>query len=59
VFLSGSQMLTVESGWMSFRCRKFRKTGAIRLWDINTGALISKIAGMRSRTFHSSHPNIP
>lgn len=49
VFLSGMQMLTVESGWMSFRCRKFRKTGAIRLWDIKTGALIAKIADFRMR----------
>merc|ERR1711879_271056 len=49
VFLSGMQMLTVESGWMSFRCRKFRKTGAIRLWDIQTGQLIAKIADFRMR----------
>jgi hypothetical protein len=56
VFLSGMQMLTVESGWMSFRCRKFRKTGAIRLWDIQTGQLIAKIAGMPRIL---DHPHIP
>jgi len=44
VYLCDDRLLTVESGWMNFRCRKFRKTGAIRLWDTTTGAMLAKIA---------------
>ncbi len=49
VYLSGLRLMTVESGWMSFRCRKFRKTGAIKLWDVQTGCVVQTVVDFQMK----------